>query len=403
MRRFKTIFARILLLIASVVFTLVGMEAVMRVFDLGPRIGGIEVGILRLSDNPVLRYENVPGARKGKKETLNADGMRNRDIPVKKGGKVVRVACIGDSITFGYGVGRGASFCAQLETHLNRRLRGEARRFEVLNFGVAGYSCAQIVESVPAKALKYRPDVIVYGYCLNDPQDYSHELEMLLEQLPENRRDEVRSGADSWRRWIRRSRLYQTVRLVLAPARKATPGRHDAQAPHPTSVDLYEDPQFEAHANGRMEEYFLAIHRDPARWSALLGQLTRLGRISRDEDIPVVVLIFPLLSELDDYGLAGVHRRLLEAARGRDLAAFDLLPLYQALENETGIVAGQAHGSSIDPLHPSPPGHALAALYVYRLLRSHPRLAEKFGGEENLTADNPDPGLARIVNAAPTE
>jgi hypothetical protein len=131
----------------------------------------------RLSDNPVLRYELVPGSPDGE-DQINTDGMRDREHRVAKPSGVFRIACLGDSITYGFGVPSPSSYPARLENRLNSSA-ARGVRFEVLNFGVTGYNITQSIENLRARALKYRPDLVIYQYCLNDPQQYSSELENL--------------------------------------------------------------------------------------------------------------------------------------------------------------------------------------------------------------------------------
>jgi lysophospholipase L1-like esterase len=98
--------------------------------------------------------------------TLNDDGFRSAPIaPVKRPG-VVRVACIGDSWTFGMNVNQDQTYPARLEALL--RQQAPAQDVEVVNFGVLGYSSFQGLELLRRRVLDLRPDVLVIGFGMND-------------------------------------------------------------------------------------------------------------------------------------------------------------------------------------------------------------------------------------------
>ena len=82
------------LALASVMLALAAAEGVVRVFEIGPEISAVYRENYRLSDDPVLRYELVPGSPDGETR-INADGMRDRDPDVTKAAGVFRIAVIG--------------------------------------------------------------------------------------------------------------------------------------------------------------------------------------------------------------------------------------------------------------------------------------------------------------------
>ncbi len=91
----------------------------------------------------------------------NAQGLRvgtndvARDMaPVASAG-VTRIACVGDSYTFGYCIAGEASYPARLEAALGRG-------FEAWNWGVCAYGLDQFVLMLD-EALASKPDVVVLG------------------------------------------------------------------------------------------------------------------------------------------------------------------------------------------------------------------------------------------------
>lgn len=123
---------------------------------------------------PGLRFEHRPGVRArlmGVDVAINAAGLREREITRSKPDNVVRIAVIGDSVTFGWGVAVEQTYPRQLEGLLNaRRPLGAGVAFEVLNFGVGNYGISDVAAMLEHKAVAYEPDLILYGAFINDAE-----------------------------------------------------------------------------------------------------------------------------------------------------------------------------------------------------------------------------------------
>lgn len=97
----------------------------------------------------------------------NSCGMRDVERKIARGPGVYRIALLGDSFAFGWGVEQEQTFAARLESNLNRLAAGKLR-FEVLNFGVPGYSTFQEVKQFREKGLEFEPDEVVVYFIEND-------------------------------------------------------------------------------------------------------------------------------------------------------------------------------------------------------------------------------------------
>lgn len=94
----------------------------------------------------------------------NSQGFRDREFDEKKKDGVSRIACVGDSVTFGYGIAAQCVFPKVLERELN----AGGISAEVLNLGIPGndvYGNGRVVKTL---ALRFSPDTIVYQFGLND-------------------------------------------------------------------------------------------------------------------------------------------------------------------------------------------------------------------------------------------
>jgi len=93
----------------------------------------------------------------------NREGMRIvGEFPPKRAG-TSRIIVLGDSLTYGYGIAEADTYPRVLE-----KLLGDAFRVEVLNLGVRAAQSEDIARILQRKLPDLRPDLVVYGVCLND-------------------------------------------------------------------------------------------------------------------------------------------------------------------------------------------------------------------------------------------
>ena len=91
----------------------------------------------------------------------NRWGFRDKDYTLEPPPNTYRMALVGPSTAMASGVEANESFESVLEDRLNREARG-ATRFEVLNFGVAGYAPLHVVFQLPRKVFAFQPDAVLY-------------------------------------------------------------------------------------------------------------------------------------------------------------------------------------------------------------------------------------------------
>jgi lysophospholipase L1-like esterase len=116
--------------------------------------------------------------------TINAHGMRGDEIAPDKAPDEIRILCLGDSFTLGYGVADAETYPLQLEELLTQRWPKKSTR--VLNAGVQGYATYHELDWLRDKGLALKPDAVVLAVYFNDlkqrpPGDYRSEYEAQLE------------------------------------------------------------------------------------------------------------------------------------------------------------------------------------------------------------------------------
>ena len=150
---------RVAVVLSSVVFALLVFELFLRVINFSyPTF---------YRPDPVAGYALEPGAegwqtKEGRAYVrVNSDGLRDREHAKQKPADVLRVALLGDSYAEALQVNWEDAFPPLLERRLSQCPAVGGRAVEVINFGVSGYSTAQELLTLRARAWDYSPDVVL--------------------------------------------------------------------------------------------------------------------------------------------------------------------------------------------------------------------------------------------------
>jgi hypothetical protein len=102
------------------------------------------------------------------KFVTNSQGFRSyEDFHVEKPPGIFRVIALGDSETEGFEVRQRYTYPAVLE----RYLRKNDIKAEVLNTGISGFGTSEELIYLENEGIKYRPDAVVLGFFANDFDD----------------------------------------------------------------------------------------------------------------------------------------------------------------------------------------------------------------------------------------
>ncbi len=221
-------------------------------------------GLVRASEFPDVVYElkpNVSGTFRGKSLRTNAQGLRgSRDVPTAKPVGTFRIAGLGDSVMFGWGVGEGEPYLEIVEKELAAR----GRPADALNFAVPGYNTSLEVASFEHRALAFSPDLVVLHFIGND-FGLPHFL---------RRPDAPLSRGAAPSRWL----LWELLKArftPLSPDDEVDPDLigHDAKGGAPGE-------RYEAR-----KQYEGIVGE-----AAFVKALGRLGELTRSRGIPVIVM-----------------------------------------------------------------------------------------------------------------
>ncbi|HEX4954098.1 MAG TPA: SGNH/GDSL hydrolase family protein [Thermoanaerobaculia bacterium] len=287
--------------------------------------------IHRRSEVPGLAYELNPGAtgQRGRERiAINSAGMRD-DEPLPRTPELFRIAVVGDSSTFGFGIVDARDTYANV---LERRLNAEAadgRRYEVLNLGVGGYGSLDEALAFAARAAELAPDLVIVGYSLNDP-----EIEPIQPLHAHFQRVE----------WWQRSHLLR----LLAQARDRV--------------------ELQRYGGG---SYYLAIHRHPAKWGSVVDAFRRFAVLGEQQGFAILLAILPVLPDGEwgrRYRFLGLHEQVAAEGRAHGFQVIDLLPVLETHD------PGEIRVSAED-FHPNERGHQLIADALFdRLVGERDRL-----------------------------
>ncbi len=320
----KDLITNILISIAAVFFVFFCAEIIMRFsWEMG---GWVKRPIYRRSFNPYLRYELVPLVKTAN-ISINSDGFRGPEYSIAKPANTFRIIMCGDSETFSFMLAQNDALTAQLENLLNQK--PGLVHYEVLNFGVEGYSIFQELEMLKTKGLKYNPDLIILNYVLNDPEPGEYYFEKTF--------------------FMRHSAL---VRYFSYRIKKA----------------LIKKERKRLHINTEVDNYY--YYHQPKYFVPVKEAMLELADIAAERANKLVVVIFPCSStEVKDFKENYPYRKLHELVKsiGSDKIIFiDLVDEFNRLNmTPQGVSINYAYDES----HKNASALKLSAQYIYGILK----------------------------------
>lgn len=100
-------------------------------------------------------------------DRVNSNGWRDHEREIEKSPDAFRILVLGDSMTFGYLVPKTKVFTSLLQ----EKLQALDKNIEVINISYSGWGTDQAFEALKIDGAKYRPDLVIYHFVSNDPED----------------------------------------------------------------------------------------------------------------------------------------------------------------------------------------------------------------------------------------
>jgi hypothetical protein len=294
------------------------------------------MGLVEPSEFEDMVYELKPkldGSFRDRPVRTNSFGMRGPECTLSRPPNTFRIAGLGDSHMFGWGVGQDETYMHLVEERLNAAAAAAAggRRYELLNFAVPGYNTVMEVATYEHRAKAFAPDLVLLHFVGND-FGLPHFMQLPRGQEP-------------------------GLHLYLADFLRARFAPPD------------EDPDLAHDLHGLPEDQRQGI-RD--RYERMVGQdayekaMARLAALTRRQRIPVVVLALGFDTE------AGEIARRVSLANG--FAVLDASPYLFTYLRQHGLDPAERRNrvrafKQADG-HPSALAHQVLAQVVYdELLR----------------------------------
>jgi lysophospholipase L1-like esterase len=266
---------------------------------------------------------------------INAHGLRGPETTYQKPSGTFRILNLGDSVVMGWGVREEDTYGWQLESLLNKNGSGDLH-FEVINAGVPGWNLENASAYLQAEGLKYKPDVILLGLTLAN--DIKGKSALLADNQPASIKW-LRSNTYFW--------PFLTIQLRWMKAHSNGRARIDVIDP-PTEPDKY-----------------FPLDPEAKQWKDFWNLVLDINQLGAENNIPVVVVIFPLEFQVIDESYSTLSQELLTAkAAEAGIPVVDPLPAFrQACQQKPGG-ACQLEDRYLFAdvwMHPSAIGHKLIA------------------------------------------
>lgn len=284
----------------------------------------LEISLRIMFHDKTTSYNAGPTLRFNKKYVeINKEGFRDDEFVIEKYEKI-RIAVLGDSFAYGWGIKDiKNSFPDILEEKL-------IDKGEVYNFGLPGMDTEDELKILKENALDYNPDIVIISYLPNDQKDIDKSIE-------KHKYFRINIPFSFWLRNYFYSFFYlelQINRIQEAYGKKI-------------SYQDYLVKTFESE-----------INRDYNK-----NLFSEISKIAEEKNVKVLVVVFPMLYNLDNYSLKISHDFVKEMAKKNNFYYLDLLDIYRNYDIKDITL------NKYD-IHPNELGHKLAGEAVYEKLKA---------------------------------
>jgi len=301
-----------------------------------------------------------PGTTYGVRVSRNRDGFRDREYVRPKPAGTYRILVLGDSFTWGIGLRLQETIPKVLESLLRDATE---LKVEVVNGSQPGHNTVEELEQLQRAGLSYEPDMVLLIYNLNDikfvPQlataDYDPTAVVPVVEV-ERDQDLVKfSEYQGLRGLILSWELRSALLRFLVPRIGSLLRR----------MNLIQSVEF-----SWVEKIYQGYTLENPGWLESRRALAEIRDQARARNMKVVLAIYPLLVELDNYQGRAAHRSLSAYCESLGITVVDLLPIFEGKR-------GKDYWINFMDSHPNAAAHRMVAQrllpFVLRLLPPEPR------------------------------
>ncbi len=233
------------LILILVVFLL--LEGTLRLLNINPRVDSPFFLLVRVFEYPdyfkkdsSLFWRLRPNIQEGTEFLVpgsyrtNSLGLRGGEPVIDTISSQIRIACFGNSCTFGWRMNEAETYPKQLEDSLNQNATD--RSFTVFNCGVPGYSSFQGRRLLQEYVPKLRPQYVTICFGWNDHWAAGFDIEDKKQQMPPQWVIDIQNAAS-------KSYSYRAAKyLLLSSSEKSREYTYNRQSPiYRVSLDDYRD------------------------------------------------------------------------------------------------------------------------------------------------------------------
>lgn len=276
----------------------------------------------KTNDSLIFKFKpNSEGYLIGKYVKINSQGFRDYEYSLNKGNGTYRIAVVGDSITFGWGVSLEDSYPKLIEKALNK-----SRKIEVLNFGFPGYVSSQELPLIQEKVLDYKPDMIILGHFLG-------------------------SLDKPWNLFDTKTPIPTPIKIFLNE--------------HSCSYNWLKEKYNNAlNKAGIIEKLsYKELYNNSELWKKHLEFFQNLSKISKENNITTIVVLLPNWENLNDsYEFVKEDEMLIKAVNDTGMASLDIFPYLKGIN---------AEDYRIEHVHPNEKGDEKIAEIIVNFINNN--------------------------------
>ena len=303
---------------------------------------------VRESSDENMGLEFIPNSEctfKGTQVKINSQGLRDYEYKLEKQENVFRIVTLGDSYTFGWGVELNESYPKLIESSLNEN---SDKKYEIINFGTPSHNTMQEARLLEIKAIAYKPDLIIIGYTMGDPECYWKFCSDELKAATYNAFEKSFSIPTDH---ITKERLLQRSLFLRFISNK-----YDIIL-HRLNIRRMDD-----------NNVIIKLHyKNSATWKSVQESFRKISKIAKENNAEVLIVVFPEIDFLSsDYILSDVSKQVIEEADKNGFNTLDLFPYFVEEEPRSLMVTPGDDGHDG---HPNAKAHKIAADAVYNFMK----------------------------------